>query len=205
MYGRVLSRPQNEATPFNPRSPYAISKVFAHFMAIDYREAYGIHASNGILFNHESPRRGGTFVTRKVTRGIASILAGKSDFIYLGNLEAKRDWGYAKEYVEAMWLMLQQPESDDYVIATGEMHTVRELCEVAFGLADLDWERHVRIDPEYFRPTEVDELCGDASKAADRLGWRPATKVHELVALMLENDLAEAGITTERSTEWDGP
>ena len=144
-------------------------------MTVQYREAYGLHASNGILFNHESPRRGGTFVTRKVTRAIAAILAGKAEHVYLGNLDARRDWGYAKEYVEAMWLMLQQPEPDDYVVATGEMHTVRELCEVAFGLVGLDWEDHVRIDARYFRPTEVDELCGDASKAERVLGWRPRT------------------------------
>jgi len=194
MYGRVVESPQSESTPFNPRSPYAIAKLFAHYLTIDYREAYDLHASNGILFNHESPRRGGTFVTRKVTQGIASILAGKTEHIYLGNLDAKRDWGFAREYVEAMWLMLQQDNPSDYVIATGEMHTVRELCEVAFGLAGLDWERHVRIDEEYFRPTEVDELCGDASKAAAALGWRPTMKFHELVKLMLDHDLAEAGV-----------
>jgi len=194
MYGRVVDSPQTEQTPFNPRSPYAIAKVFAHFMTVDYREAYGLHASNGILFNHESPRRGGTFVTRKVTQGIASILSGKAEHLFLGNLDARRDWGYAKEYVEAMWLMLQRDEPDDYVIATGEMHSVRELCEAAFGLAGLDWERHVRIDEQYFRPTEVDELCGDASKAAAAVGWRAQTKFHELVALMLAHDLREAGV-----------
>jgi GDPmannose 4,6-dehydratase len=194
MFGEVEESPQNEATRFNPRSPYAIAKVFAHFMTRQYRDAYDLHASNGILFNHESPRRGGTFVTRKVTRGIAAILAGTTEHLYLGNLDAKRDWGYAKEYVEAMWLMVQQPEADDYVVATGEMHSVRELCEVAFGLAGLDWERHVRVDPQYFRPTEVAELCGDAGKAAAKLGWRPTTRFHELVELMLEHDLREAGI-----------
>jgi GDPmannose 4,6-dehydratase len=194
MFGRAEESPQTEGTPFNPRSPYAIAKLFAHYMTIDYREAYGIHASNGILFNHESPRRGGTFVTRKVTRGIASILAGKAEHLYLGNLDAIRDWGYAKEYVEAMWLMLQQPEPDDFVIATGETHTVRELCETAFGLANLDWERYVRVDPQYFRPTEVDQLCGDASKAKERLGWQATTLFHELVALMLDHDLREAGV-----------
>jgi GDPmannose 4,6-dehydratase len=194
MFGRVLETPQTERTPFNPRSPYAIAKVFAHFMTIDYREAYDLHASNGILFNHESPRRGGTFVTRKVTQGIAAILSGKAQHLYLGNLDAKRDWGYAKEYVEAMWLMLQQDDPDDYVIATGETHTVSELCEVAFGLVGLEWDRYVRVDEQYFRPTEVDELCGDASKAADRLGWRPETKFRELVALMLDHDLREAGV-----------
>jgi GDPmannose 4,6-dehydratase len=194
MFGRAEQSPQTEGTPFNPRSPYAIAKLFAHYMTIDYREAYGIHASNGILFNHESPRRGGTFVTRKVTRGIASILAGKAEHLYLGNLEAIRDWGYAKEYVEAMWLMLQQPEPDDFVIATGETHTVRELCETAFGLANMDWERYVRVDPQYFRPTEVDQLCGDASKARERLGWQATTLFRELVALMLDHDLREAGV-----------
>ena len=194
MYGQVAQTPQTETTPFRPRSPYAIAKVFAHWMTVQYRDAYGIHASNGILFNHESPRRGGTFVTRKVTRGIAAILAGKTDALYLGNLDARRDWGYAAEYVEAMWRMLQQPEPDDYVIATGEMHSVRELCRVAFALVGLDWERHVRVDERYFRPTEVDELCGDASKAERVLGWRPATRFHELVAIMLEADLREAGL-----------
>jgi len=194
MYGRVVESPQTERTPFNPRSPYAIAKLFGHFMTIDYREAYGLHASNGILFNHESPRRGGTFVTRKVTRGIASILSGDAEHLFLGNLDAKRDWGYAKEYVEAMWLMLQQAEPDDYVVATGETHTVRELCEVAFSLADLDWERYVRVDPQYFRPTEVDELCGDATKAKEKLGWAAETRFHDLVALMLDHDLEDAGL-----------
>ncbi len=197
MYGEVAATPQTETTPFRPRSPYAIAKVFAHWMTVQYREAYGIHASNGILFNHESPRRGGTFVTRKVTRAIAQILGGEIEHVYLGNLDAVRDWGYAKEYVEAMWLMLQQPEPDDYVVATGEMHSVRELCEEAFALVGLDWEQHVRIDERYFRPTEVDVLCGDASKAADRLGWRPRTTFHELVRLMLEADLREAGLDPE--------
>jgi GDPmannose 4,6-dehydratase len=197
MFGKVLESPQRETTPFNPRSPYAISKVFAHFMTVDYREAYGLHASNGILFNHESPRRGGTFVTRKVTRGVAAILAGKQDHVFLGNLEAKRDWGYAKEYVEAMWLMLQQPQPDDFVIATGDAHSVRELCEVAFGLVKLDWQDYVRIDHNYFRPTEVDELRGDASKARERLGWEAQTSFRDLVRLMLEHDLAEAGIAPE--------
>ena len=194
MFGKVLETPQSETTPFNPRSPYAVSKVFAHFMTVDYREAYGLHASNGILFNHESPRRGGTFVTRKVTRGVAAILAGKQEHLFLGNLDAKRDWGYAKEYVEPMWLMLQQSQPDDYVIATGETHSVRELCETAFSLVGLDWERYVRIDARYLRPTEVDQLCGDASKARDRLGWQTRTSFRDLVRLMLESDLADAGI-----------
>ncbi len=194
MYGRVAETPQTESTPFHPRSPYAIAKVFAHWMTVQYRDAYGIHASNGILFNHESPRRGGTFVTRKVTTAVADILAGKAEHVYLGNLDARRDWGFAKEYVDAMWRMLQQPEPGDYVVATGEMHTVRELCEVAFGLVGLDWERHVRIDERYLRPTEVDELCGDASKAERVLGWRPQTRFEGLVRLMLEHDLREAGL-----------
>jgi GDPmannose 4,6-dehydratase len=194
MFGKVVESPQSETTPFQPRSPYAIAKVFAHWMTVQYRDAYGIHASNGILFNHESQRRGGTFVTRKVTTAIADILAGRAEHVYLGNLDARRDWGYAKEYVEAMWAMLQQPEPDDYVVATGEMHSVRELCEAAFGLVGLDWEQHVRIDDRYFRPTEVEELCGDASKAERVLGWRPRTTFHGLVRLMLEADLREAGL-----------
>ena len=189
--------PQTESSPFHPRSPYAIAKVFAHWMTIQYRDAYGMHASNGILFNHESPRRGGTFVTRKVTRGIAAILAGREEHLYLGNLEARRDWGYAPEYVEAMWRMLQQDTPDDYVVATGEMHSVQELVEVAFGLVGLDWQQHVRIDERYFRPTEVDELCGDASKAERVLGWRPTTTFHDLVRLMLEADLRDAGLRPE--------
>ena len=196
MYGRVLETPQRETTPFNPRSPYAVAKAFGHHMTVDYREAYGLHASNGILFNHESPRRGGTFVTRKVTQGVAAILRGDQQHLYMGNLEARRDWGYAREYVEAMWLMLQQPQGDDYVVATGETHTVRELCETAFGMAGLDWEAHVRIDERYFRPTEVDLLLGDASKAARVLGWTPRTRFRDLVRIMLEHDLAEAGVDT---------
>jgi GDPmannose 4,6-dehydratase len=194
MYGAVRETPQTETTPFNPRSPYAISKVFAHHITVDYRDAYGLHASNGILFNHESPRRGETFVTRKVTRGVAAILAGTADRLYLGNLEARRDWGYAPEYVEAMWLMLQQDEPGDYVIATGEMHSVREFVERAFALVGLDWQQHVEIDPRYLRPTEVDELCGDASKAARELGWRPVTTFERLVRLMLSADLWEMGL-----------
>jgi GDPmannose 4,6-dehydratase len=198
MYGQVAETPQSETTPFRPRSPYAIAKVFAHWMTVQYRDAYDLHASNGILFNHESPRRGGTFVTRKVTRAIAAILAGQTDHVYLGNLDAKRDWGYAKEYVEAMWLMLQQPKPDDFVIATGEMHSVRELCEVAFGLVGLNWAEHVRIDERYFRPTEVDVLCGDASKAEHILGWKPQVHFLELIRIMLESDLSEAGLDPSR-------
>jgi GDPmannose 4,6-dehydratase len=194
MYGAVVESPQSETTPFHPRSPYAIAKVFAHWMTADYRDAYGIHASNGILFNHESPRRGETFLTRKVTRGVAAIVAGTQEKLYLGNLDAQRDWGYAPEYVEAMWRMLQQDEPGDYVIATGEMHSVREFVAAAFSLVGLDWQDHVEIDPRYFRPTEVEELRGDASRAERVLGWRPTTAFDGLVRLMLEADLREAGL-----------
>jgi GDPmannose 4,6-dehydratase len=194
MYGKVVESPQSETTPFTPRSPYAVSKLFAHWMTVQYRDAYNVFAVNGILFNHESPRRGATFVTRKITRGIASIIAGQESKLYLGNLDAKRDWGYAKEYVEAMWLMLQQPEPRDYVIATGEMHSVREFVELAFSLVGRDWQDFVEIDPRYFRPTEVDELRGDASLARERLGWEPRTTFAELVRLMVEADLREAGL-----------
>jgi GDPmannose 4,6-dehydratase len=194
MFGKVRETPQRETTPFYPRSPYGVSKVFAHWMTVQYREAYGLFAVNGILFNHESPRRGRTFVTRKITRGVADILSGREQKLYLGNLDARRDWGYAPEYVEAMWRMLQQPEPDDYVIATGEMHTVREFVEAVFSQVGLDWREHVEIDPRYFRPTEVDELCGDASKAAEKLGWRPQTGFLQIVRLMLGSDLAAAGL-----------
>ena len=189
--------PQNEQTPFHPRSPYAVSKVAAHWFAVNYREAYGMFISNGILFNHESPRRGATFVTRKVTRGVAAILAGKADKLYLGNLDARRDWGYAPEYVEAMWLMLQHDRPDDFVIATGEMHTVREFVDLAFALVGRDWREFVEIDPRYLRPTEVDELQGDASKAFRDLGWRPKTTFRELIRIMLESDLREGGVDPE--------
>jgi len=194
MFGAVVESPQSETTPFNPRSPYAIAKVFAHWMTVDYREAYGIHASNGILFNHESPRRGATFLTRKVTRGVAAIVAGTAEKLYLGNLDAQRDWGYAPEYVEAMWRMLQQDDPGDYVIATGEMHSVREFVEVAFRLVGLDWKDYVEIDPRYFRPTEVEELRGDASRAERVLGWWSTTTFDGLARLMLESDLREAGL-----------
>jgi len=181
--------PQGERTPFYPRSPYGVAKVYAYWIGVNYREAYGLHVSNGILFNHESPRRGETFVTRKVTRAAARIKLGMQDKVYLGNLEAKRDWGYAKDYVEAMWLMLQQPRGDDYVVATGEAHSVRELCERAFAHVGLDYRKHVDIDPRYYRPTEVDFLLGDASKAREKLGWTPRTSFEELVRLMMEVDL----------------
>jgi GDPmannose 4,6-dehydratase len=197
MFGQVAERPQSETTVFRPRSPYAISKVFAHQMTIQYRDAYGLFASNGILFNHESPRRGATFVTRKVTRAVAAILAGTLDKLYLGNLDARRDWGYAPEYVDAMWRMLQHDEPGEFVVATGEMHTVREFVELAFSLVGLDWTDHVAIDPRYFRPTEVDELCGDATKAREVLGWQPTTSFAELVRIMLAADLREAGLDPE--------
>jgi GDPmannose 4,6-dehydratase len=175
MYGLVQAVPQREDTPFHPRSPYGAAKVYAYWMAVNYRESYGLHASNGILFNHESPRRGETFVTRKITRALARIKAGLQKELFLGNLESKRDWGYAPEFVEAMWLMLQQDQGDDYVIATGQTHTVREFLDEAFACADLDWKEFVKIDPRYFRPAEVDLLIGDASKAKRILGWQAKT------------------------------
>ena len=181
--------PQDERTVFYPRSPYGAAKVYAFWMGVNYREAYGMHVSNGILFNHESPRRGETFVTRKVTRAASRIKVGLQEKLFLGNLEARRDWGYARDYVEAMWLMLQQPKGDDYVVATGEAHTVRELCEAAFAHAGLDYREHVEIDPRYFRPTEVDFLLGDPSKAREKLGWTPRTTFAELVRIMMEADL----------------
>ena len=189
MYGKVQAVPQTEETPFYPRSPYGCAKVYAYWITVNYRESYGMHASNGILFNHESPRRGETFVTRKITRALAHILAGLQDKLYLGNLDAKRDWGYAKEYVEAMWLMLQQDKPDDYVIATNETHTIREFLDVAFGYKGLDWKKYVEIDPHYYRPTEVDLLIGDCSKAKRQLKWEPKTKFTELVKLMVDADI----------------
>ncbi|MBX9688234.1 MAG: GDP-mannose 4,6-dehydratase [Candidatus Obscuribacterales bacterium] len=191
MFGRAKEFPQNEKTPFHPRSPYAIAKTYAHWITANYRESYGIFACNGILFNHESPRRGETFVTRKITRAAVRIKMGLQDKLYLGNLEAMRDWGYAPEYVEAMWLMLQQNEADDYVIATGESHSVKEFLLEAFRILDLDAEKHVQIDPRYFRPCEVDKLLGDASKAGQKLGWLPKTTFHDLVRLMIDADMAE--------------
>src|SRR5215212_1502562 len=190
MYGKVQAVPQTEETPFYPRSPYGCAKVYAYWITVNYRESYGLHASNGILFNHESPRRGETFVTRKITRAVAHIQAGLQQKLYLGNLEAKRDWGYAKEYVEAMWRMLQQEESDDYVIATGETHTVQEFVEEAFSYAGLDWQKYVEIDPHYYRPAEVELLIGDASKAKRQLGWEPKVTFAELVRIMTEADVA---------------
>jgi len=182
--------PQNELTPFHPRSPYAVAKVASYWAAVNYREAYDVFAVNGILFNHESPRRGETFVTRKITRAVARISAGLQDKLYLGNLEAKRDWGYAPDYVEAMWMMLQAEEPDDFVIATGETHSVRDAVEVAFARQGLDPDEHVEIDPQYYRPSEVDHLLGDASKAKDRLGWEPKVRFKELVELMVDADVA---------------
>ena len=189
MFGTVREVPQTETTPFYPRSPYGCAKVYAFWITVNYRESYGLHASNGILFNHESPRRGETFVTRKITRAIAHIKAGLQNKLYLGNLDAKRDWGYAKEYVEAMWLMLQQDQPDDYVIATNETHSIREFLDVAGEHAGLDWKPYVDIDPRYFRPTEVDLLIGDCSKAKRQLGWEPKTKFIDLVKLMVDADM----------------
>jgi len=186
--------PQNEKTPFHPRSPYGVSKIFAYWIVVNYREAYGMFASNGILFNHESPRRGETFVTRKVTRAVARIAAGRQDAVYLGNLDAKRDWGYAPDYVRAMWMMLQQPAPTDLVFSTGEQHSVREFAELAFRLVGLDWEKYVRIDRAYLRPAEVDTLLGDSTRARDVLGWKPAVSFAELVRLMVEADLKAEGL-----------
>jgi GDPmannose 4,6-dehydratase len=183
--------PQNESTPFHPRSPYAVAKVAAYWATVNYREAYDMFAVNGILFNHESPRRGETFVTRKITRAVARIKAGLQDRLYMGNLDAERDWGYAPDFVEAMWLMLQASEPDDYVVATGEKHSVREALEVAFAHAGLNYEEHVEIDPRYFRPAEVDSLLGDPAKAREKLGWEPKVRFRELVELMVDADVAE--------------
>lgn len=181
--------PQSETTLFHPRSPYGVAKLFGHWMTVNYREAHNMYACSGILFNHESPRRGETFVTRKITRAVAAINAGMQDKLYLGNLDAKRDWGYAPEYVEAMWMMLQQETPDDYVIATGEAHTPREFCEIAFQHIGLDWEKYVEVDPRYFRPSEVDFLLGDPSKAKEALGWSPKTLFADLVRIMVDADI----------------
>jgi len=189
MFGKVQEVPQNEKTPFYPRSPYGVAKVYGHWITVNYRESYGIFACSGILFNHESPRRGLEFVTHKVTHGAARIKLGIADHLALGNLDARRDWGYAGDYVRAMWLMLQQPQPDDYVIATGETHSVRELCQEAFGYLDLDWEKYVVVDPTLLRPAEVDHLVGDASKAGRVLGWEPTVTFRELVRMMVDADL----------------
>lgn len=187
--------PQNEDTCFWPRSPYACSKVYSYWMTRNYRDGYGMYACNGILFNHESPRRGETFVTRKITRGIAAILSGKEKFLYLGNLDARRDWGYAPEYVACMWEMLQQDSPDDYVIGTGEVHSVREFVEQAFAYAGLDMDTHIRIDPKYFRPTEVEALCADASRAEHKLGWKARIRFSELMKIMVDADMRAAGLS----------
>lgn len=201
MYGLVQAVPQSETTPFYPRSPYACAKVYAHWQTINYRESYNLFACNGILFNHESPRRGETFVTRKITRAVARIVAGKQKVLYMGNLDAKRDWGYAKDYVRAMWLMLQQDQPDDYVIATGETHSVREFLELAFGYVNLNWQDYVEFDQRYLRPAEVDLLIGDPTKAQQKLGWKPSVTFKELVSLMVEADLQALGYTSPNGNE----
>jgi len=199
MFGKVHETPQNEGTPFHPRSPYGVAKVFGHYTTMNYREAYGIHASSGILFNHEGPRRGLEFVTRKVTNSVARIKLGLQQEITMGNIDSSRDWGYAGDYVEAMWMMLQQDEPDDYVIATGETHTIRDLLEVSFRLAGIsDWASYVKQDPRFYRPAEVDLLIGDASKAHSRLGWKPRVSFNELVTMMYEHDLAEESAKARR-------
>ena len=194
MFGKVQEIPQKETTPFYPRSPYACAKVYAHWQTVNYRESYDLFACNGILFNHESPRRGETFVTRKITRAIAQILAGQQKYLYLGNLDAKRDWGYAKDYVEAMWLMLQQDHPDDYVVATGETHSVREFLELAFNYVNLNWDDYVRFDERYLRPTEVELLIGDPAKTKKKLGWNPSVTFQTLVRLMVDADLEALGL-----------
>ena len=189
MFGKVHEVPQSETTPFHPRSPYGVAKVYGHWITVNYRESYDLHASSGILFNHESPRRGLEFVTRKITHGVAQIALGQATELRLGNLDAKRDWGFAGDYVEAMWRMLQQEAPDDFVICTGETHSVREFCELAFGRAGLDYEDHVVVDERFFRPSEVDLLVGDAAKAETQLGWRPRTRFNQLVEMMVDHDL----------------
>lgn len=197
MYGLVQEVPQKETTPFYPRSPYACAKAYAHWQTVNYRESYNLFACNGILFNHESPRRGETFVTRKITRAIARIVTGQQKKLFLGNLDAKRDWGYAKDYVKAMWLMLQQDKPEDYVIATGETHSVREFLALAFAYVNLDWRDYVEFDERYLRPAEVDLLLGDPTKAQQKLGWRPSVTFKQLVALMVEADLQTFGQTSK--------
>ena len=189
LYGKVLETPQTETTPFYPRSPYACAKAYAYHITVNYRESYGLFACNGILFNHESERRGETFVSRKITRAATRIKLGLQDKLYMGNLDARRDWGYARDYVEAMWMILNAEEAEDYVVATGETHSVREFLERTFSYLDLDWEKHVEIDPRYFRPAEVDLLLGDASKAREKLGWEPKVSFDDLVKLMTDYDL----------------
>ncbi len=194
MYGKVQAIPQNENTPFYPRSPYACAKLYSHWLTVNFRESYGLFACSGILFNHESPRRGQTFVTRKITHTLAEILAKKTDKLFLGNLEAKRDWGFAGDYVEAMWLMLQQDQPDDYVIATGETYSVKDFLEEAFGYVNLDWKKYVEISEKYFRPAEVDLLIGDASKAKEKLGWKPKVNFKQLVRMMVDEDCKLMGV-----------
>lgn len=189
MFGKVQEVPQKETTPFYPRSPYACAKVYAHWQTLNYRESYNLYACNGILFNHESPRRGETFVTRKITRAVARILVGKQKKLYLGNLDSKRDWGYAKDYVKAMWMMLQQDEPDDYVIATNETHSIKEFLDLAFAHVNLNWQDYVEFDPRYLRPSEVDLLIGDSTKAQQKLGWQPSVTFKELVHLMVDSDI----------------
>lgn len=196
MYGKVQEVPQKETTPFYPRSPYACAKVYAHWQTVNYRESYGMFACNGILFNHESPRRGETFVTRKITRAIARIVAGRQKKIYMGNLDSKRDWGYAKDYVRAMWLMLQQDQPDDYVVATGETYSVREFLDIAFKYVNLDWQDYIEFDERYLRPAEVDLLIGDPAKAKQKLGWEPSVTFEQLVQLMVEADLKALGLSS---------
>ena len=198
MFGKVRETPQTETTPFHPRSPYGVAKVYAHWATVNYRESYGLHASCGILFNHESPRRGEAFVTRKITRAAARIKLGLQEKLYLGNLEARRDWGFAGDYVETMWRMLQQDKPDDYVIATGETHSVQEFCEKAFGQLDLDYRDYVEIDPRYFRPAEVDVLCGNPTKAKSQLRWHPRNTFDDLVSLMTDADLALSNLELNR-------
>jgi len=188
MYGKVVETPQKETTPFHPRSPYACAKVFSYWQTVNYRESYGMYACNGILFNHESPRRGETFVTRKITRAATRIKEGLQSKLFLGNLDARRDWGFAGDYVEAMWMMLQQPQADDFVIATGETHSVREFLDECFALLNLDWKKYVDVDPRYFRPAEVDLLLGDSSKARRALGWNPRVSFKGLVKMMIDSD-----------------
>jgi len=200
MFGKVREVPQRETTPFYPRSPYGAAKAYSYFITVNYREAYDLFACNGILFNHESPRRGETFVSRKITKGAARIKLGQQKDLYLGNLEAKRDWGYAGDYVQSMWLMLQQEDPDDYVIATGEAHSVRELLDVAFGHLNLDWGGYVKVDPRYYRPTEVDFLVGDASKAKRKLGWEPKVTFKELITMMVAADLKAERLKLEGTT-----
>ncbi len=199
MFG-AAKPPQNEDTPFYPRSPYAVSKMASHWYCINYREAYNLFISNGLLFNHESPRRGETFVTRKITRALGRIKYGLQDRLYLGNLDAKRDWGFAGDYVRAMWMMLQHSQPDDFVVATGESYSVREFLVESFGYADVEWEKHVEIDPKYFRPTEVDYLMGDSSKARRLLGWAPETSFRQLVRMMVDSDLRKAQLEAAQNT-----